>query len=63
MGVSLVPVLAARTETTEQAVAQAFPHQRCFSPSASDAEGWHAGTRFADLADLSVAARLTRRTA
>lgn len=29
----------------------------------AEAEGWHAGTRFADQADLSTDPALTRRTA
>jgi hypothetical protein len=63
MGTALVPVLAARSQATEQAAAQAFPRQRRFSPSVGDHEGWHAGKRCADHADLSVGRPLTRRSA
>ena len=41
----------------------AFPDTRRFRPSVSDREGWHAGTQFADQADLSTDPALTRRTA
>ena len=37
----------------------AFPDTRRFRPSVTDGEGWHAGTRFADQADLSTDPELT----
>jgi hypothetical protein len=55
---ALVPLLAAREEATRAAAAAAFPEMRSFAPSATDAEGWHAGTVCADLADVSLAAPL-----
>ena len=36
------------------AATAAFPETRSFSPSVTDGEGWHAGTRFADQADVSA---------
>jgi Protein of unknown function (DUF2786) len=62
-GTALVPILAARAGVTTAAAEAAFPETRRFSPAASDGEGWYAGTRFADQADLSVAPKLTRQTA
>ncbi len=62
-GTALVPILAARAGATSAAAEAAFPETRSFSPAATDGEGWYAGTRFADQADLSVNPKLTRRTA
>jgi hypothetical protein len=59
-GRELVPILGARADATRTAAEAAFPTMGGFSPSATDGEGWHAGTRFADLADLSVHEELTR---
>jgi hypothetical protein len=53
-GTALVPILAARVRATMAAAKAAFPETRGFAPSATDGEGWHAGTRFADQADLSA---------
>lgn len=57
----LLPVLAARDERLEQAIAEAFPTVVRRSTSVSNVAGWSAGTVAADLADLSVASgRLDR---
>ena len=53
-GTELVPILAARARATLTAAQAAFPETRGFAPSATDGDGWHAGTRFADQADLSA---------
>lgn len=52
--VALVPILAARDDAVKQAVSDAFPEADMFSPSASDGEGWYAGTLFGDVADLGT---------
>jgi hypothetical protein len=62
-GTALVPLRAARAQAAERAARAAFPQTRGLSPTASDGEGWRAGTVFGDLADLSVAARFERRSA
>ena len=62
-GSALVPILAARAGAASAAAEAAFPDTRRFRPSVTDGEGWHAGTRFADQADLSTDPELTRRTA
>jgi hypothetical protein len=62
-GTELVPILTARATATLAAAEAAFPATRGFSPAATDGEGWFAGTRFADQADLSAAPELTHRTA
>jgi hypothetical protein len=62
-GTALVPILAARADAVAAATEAAFPDTRRFSPAVTDGEGWHAGTRFADQADLSVGPEPTRRTA
>lgn len=49
---ALVPLLAARQEAAVAAAEAAHPRSRSFAPSASDGEGWFAGTAFADQADL-----------
>lgn len=53
-GVALVPILAQRDEGAHDAARRAFGKFKSFSTSASDAEGWAAGTRLADTADLST---------
>jgi Protein of unknown function (DUF2786) len=62
-GTALVPILAARADAVSAATQAAFPETRTFSPSVTDGEGWHAGTRFADQADLSTGPEFNRRTA
>jgi hypothetical protein len=59
-GTALVPILDARAEASRAAAHAAFPTTSSFSPSVSDGEGWHAGKRFGDLADLGTRDRLTR---
>lgn len=56
---ALVPVLAARDERTQVAVAETFPELATFAPSVTDREGWYAGTAFADQADLGRGPTLT----
>jgi hypothetical protein len=62
-GSALVAILAARVGAVAAAAEAAFPDTRRFRPSVTDGEGWHAGTRFADQADISKDPELTRRTA
>ena len=62
-GRSLVPVLASRAEAAEDAASEAFPEVGRFSASATDGEGWFAGTMFGDRADLGVGAPVNQRTA
>lgn len=59
-GTALVPVLAARDEEVQRATEEAFPQLGTMQMSASDPEGWYAGTTHADLADLSAGAPLRR---
>ena len=61
--VALVPLLERRVEASRAAALAAFPVTRAFSPTASDHEGWTAGTRFGDQADLGVRRPLSRRSA
>jgi hypothetical protein len=58
-GADLVPVLAARSEAVEALARTTFPHVRNMRASVSDAEGWHAGARFADQADISTRRKVT----
>jgi hypothetical protein len=51
-GTDLVPILNQRHEVTEAAARAAFPHTSRMSTSASDGEGWRAGTAFGNQADL-----------
>jgi hypothetical protein len=51
---ALVPLFAARQEAAELALRQAFPETRTTRLSARNAEGWHAGTRAADRAQLDL---------
>jgi hypothetical protein len=52
-GVALVPLLAARADATDAFVRETFPNVRPMHATVSDAEGWHAGSVFAEQADLS----------
>lgn len=54
VGTALVPLLAERDARTGEAVEEAFPTVATFSPSATDREGWYAGTAFGDRADLGT---------
>ena len=56
----LVPLLAARVEATEALARTRFPATRPMHANASDAEGWHAGSAFADQADLSIHRKVAR---
>ena len=51
-GTDLVPLLDRRLDAVEAAAREAFPRTRAMSTSVGSAEGWHAGTAFADRADL-----------
>ncbi|MCP9488702.1 MAG: DUF2786 domain-containing protein [Solirubrobacteraceae bacterium MAG38_C4-C5] len=51
-GTALVPLLAERDAAAERAAEAAFPEMGSFSPSATDGEGWYAGTLFGDVADI-----------
>ncbi len=62
-GHALVPLLSARSDATTAAAEAAFPEAHSFAPSATDSEGWFAGTVFGDLADLSVRDELAPRSA
>ncbi len=55
---ALVPLLRARDEATRAAMEEAFPERAAVSPSATDAEGWVAGTALGDRADLSLRPKL-----
>jgi hypothetical protein len=54
--VALVPVLADRDAAARRAAEDAFPEANLVPASATDGEGWYAGTLFGDLADLGVGA-------
>jgi hypothetical protein len=58
--VALVPMLAARAEAAEALAVQNFPLLRPLRATVSDAEGWHAGSAFADQADLAVNSKIAR---
>lgn len=62
-GDAFLPVLVARDDAVRDATESTFPELRHFSPSATDGEGWHKGTRFGDLADVAVGERLDGRAA
>lgn len=62
-GTALVPLLTARTEAADSAASEAFPDMKTFCPSATDREGWLAGTWFGDRADLALGPELPRQTA
>jgi hypothetical protein len=59
---ALVPLLAAREEAATAAAEAAHPRSRSFAPSASDGEGWFAGTAFADQADLGSGPAISDRS-
>ncbi len=58
-GTALVPLLADRDEATRSAAEAVFPEVDSFSPSATDGEGWYAGTLFGDQADLALGPALS----
>jgi len=49
---ALVPLLAERDAAANRAAKSAFPEMRSLCPTATDGEGWHAGTLFGDAADI-----------
>lgn len=51
-GTALVPVLTARAEAVDEAVAGLFPRLRTVESRVSNARGWHAGRLAAEHADL-----------
>jgi len=58
-GRELVPLLAARAEQVDEAMASWFPHLRQSRVSLPrDAEGWHSGRSAADRAQLGASPRL-----
>jgi Protein of unknown function (DUF2786) len=59
-GVALVPMFAARGAAAEALAAESFPHSRPLRATVSDAEGWHAGSVFADQADLAMNSKIER---
>jgi hypothetical protein len=59
---ALVPLFAARREAADAALAAAFPDLRTTRLSARSAEGWHAGVRAADRAQLDVHRSVPRRS-
>jgi hypothetical protein len=59
-GVALVPMFAARSEAAAALAAQNFPLLRPLRATVSDTEGWHAGSAFADQAELAVNPKIAR---
>jgi Protein of unknown function (DUF2786) len=53
-GAALLPVLTARQDEVDEAVRAAFPRLQSRAPRSFDAQGWHAGTLAADLAELGT---------
>jgi len=51
---ALVPLLAESDAAAERAAATAFPEMGSFSPTATDGEGWQAGTLFGDVAEIGA---------
>jgi hypothetical protein len=62
-GTALVPLLADRDAAVQEAAASAFPDVGVFSASATDGEGWYAGTLAGDRADLARGPALTSQPA
>ncbi len=62
-GASLVPVLADSAARARRAAEEAFPNLTQTAGSASDREGWLAGTLFGDRADLGIGAPIEERAA
>ena len=52
LGRSLLPVLASRSHEVRAVADAVFPELGQFATRANDAEGWHAGTVFGDVAEL-----------
>jgi hypothetical protein len=57
-GGGLLPVLARRADAAEAAAAAAFPNLKTFSTTGRDLDGWLAGRRAADRADIGAAGKL-----
>lgn len=57
----LVPLLARRSAESAAAARAAFPNTARMTLSATDGEGWHAGTAFAERADLGSSRGAERR--
>jgi uncharacterized protein DUF2786 len=62
-GTDLVPILDRRRDAAEAAARAAFPSTARMSTSATDGEGWRAGTAFGSQADLGGPGGLHRMTA
>ena len=62
-GTDLVPILDRRHEATEAAARAAFPSTSRMTTSASDGEGWRAGTAFASQVDLGGSGGFDRLSA
>ena len=62
-GTDLVPILDRRREATEAAARAACPCTSQTTTSASDGEGWRAGTAFGNQADLGGAGGFERLSA
>jgi len=59
-GGALVPILAARAEAAEALARASYPSVRPLRARVSDAEGWRAGSAYADQADLSIRRQVAR---
>jgi hypothetical protein len=59
-GGELMPILAARTDAVDALTRASYPSTRPIRATVSDPEGWHAGSIFADQADLSIHRKVAR---
>jgi hypothetical protein len=59
-GRELMPILAARAHAAEALARASYPFTRPIRASVTDPEGWHAGSIFADQADLSIHRKVAR---
>jgi Protein of unknown function (DUF2786) len=57
---ALVPLFEARRDAAQAALDEAFPDVRTTRMSARNADGWHAGVRAADRAELDLHRRVRR---
>jgi hypothetical protein len=57
-GTAVVPLLAARRQAADRALGEAFPQTRAMRVSARNADGWQAGVRAADRAQLGAERRV-----
>jgi hypothetical protein len=60
-GVALVPIFKERAEAAQELAREAHPFTSPMRASVSSAEGWRAGTAFANQVDLSRSGALTER--